>query len=465
MPKQPQAITQEENEVEDAEAKQQRKAAKRAAKEAAAALEAEEPTQVEAEADEAEAKRLRKAAKKAAKVAAEALETTKAMEVDEDEAKRQRKAARKAAKEVAAAAIEEQTPETAKKAGKGKRRDATDGDGAEEMPVPKKAKNEEEEKANEQGNGKGKGKGEERDNTNTVFVRGFPITASEETLRKDFAACGEIENFRMPLSSFGVPKGICFIKYTSAAGVEAALKFEGTEYGGKTLQVSKAGEGGNVKDAKVEERSYENTVYIRSLPFSATEELVKKDFAECGEIETFKLPLNEEGKVRGICFIKYTFEAGVEAALKFDNTEYGGRVIHVVKAGENYTGNAGKGKSKGKDERTENTVFLKGLPFSATEETLRKDFSECGEIESLKLPLNEEKQSRGICFIKYTTEAGCEAALKFDSTEYGGRKIIVTRAGEGAKGKDAKGKGKDKDGKGKGKDGKGKKGKGKSKTQ
>merc|ERR1712147_407993 len=81
--------------------------------------------------------------------------------------------------------------------------------------------------------------------------------------------------------------------------------------------------------------------------------------------------------------------------------------------------------------------------------------------------MNEEGKPRGIAFIKYTSKEGVEAALKFDDTEYGGRTINVSKAGEGGKGKDGKGK----DGKGKGKDGKGKKGKdgkgkskGKSKT-
>merc|ERR1711953_1101249 len=93
------------------------------------------------------------------------------------------------------------------------------------------------------------------------------------------------------------------------------------------------------------------------------------------------------------------------------------------------------------------------------------DFAECGEIERLSLPLNEEGKPKGISFIKYKAQEGMDAALKFDNTDYGGRTINVSKAGEGGKGKDGKGKGKDskgKDGKGKGKDGKGKsKGKGK----
>merc|ERR1711972_1195552 len=74
----------------------------------------------------------------------------------------------------------------------------------------------------------------------------------------------------------------------------------------------------------------------------------------------------------------------------------------------------------------------------------------------------------GIAFIKYTDEKGMDAAIKFDNTDYGGRTIFVSKAGEGGKGKDGKGKGKDgkgMDGKGKDGKGKGKKGKGKASTE
>merc|ERR1719163_1540186 len=176
--------------------------------------------------------------------------------------------------------------------------------------------------------------------------------------------------------------------------------------------------------------------------------------------------MNEEGKPRGIAFVKYQTQEGFDAALKFDNTDYGGRTIFVSKAGEGGKGKGkdGKGKDskgKGKSERdNEFTVFVRGLPFSVEEELLKKDFAECGEIERLNLPMNEEGKPKGIAFVKFLTQEGVDAALKFDNTEYGGRTINVSKAGEGGKGKgkDAKGKGKKgKDGKGKSK-GKGKKG-------
>merc|ERR1711937_804813 len=79
-----------------------------------------------------------------------------------------------------------------------------------------------------------------------------------------------------------------------------------------------------------------------------------------------------------------------------------------------------------------------------------------GEIVSCRLLLNDEGQPKGIAFVEYTNEEGLKKACEFNETDYGGRTIYVSPAGEGG----AKGEGKGKDGKGKGKDGKGK-GKGK----
>ena len=38
--------------------------------------------------------------------------------------------------------------------------------------------------------------------------------------------------------------GIAFIEYETQEGVDAALKFDGTEYAGRTINVAKAGEAG-----------------------------------------------------------------------------------------------------------------------------------------------------------------------------------------------------------------------------
>merc|ERR1712039_846439 len=85
--------------------------------------------------------------------------------------------------------------------------------------------------------------------------------------------------------------------------------------------------------------------------------------------------------------------------------------------------------------RDENTVFVRGLPFATTEEALKKDFAECGEIVSLRMPLNDEGSCRGIAFIKYSDKEGMDKAIAFNETDYGGRTISVTDAADKPDGK------------------------------
>jgi len=184
------------------------------------------------------------------------------------------------------------------------------------------------------------------------------------------------------------------------------------------------------------------------------------------------MPKNDEGGSKGCAFITYTTDKGVEEALKFNNTDYGGRYIRVNKAGEGGKGKGEKGekgKGKGKDGKggkgdrnDELTVFVGGISFSVTEETFKKDFAECGEIASVRFPLNDEGASKGFAFVEYKNEEGLKKAMEFNETEYAGRWLSVRKAGDKSdkgkgKGKDGKDGGKDK-GKGKGKGKKGKKG-------
>merc|ERR1712060_666040 len=157
----------------------------------------------------------------------------------------------------------------------------------------------------------------------------------------------------------------------------------------------------------------------------------------------------------GMAFITYETDEGVQKAIAFDGEDYGGRRLKVNKAGEK-----GKDKGKGKGEKGEKgkggkgnndlTACVRGLSWSLTEEVLRKDFAECGEIVALIMLLNEEGKPKGTAFIEYKDEEGLKKACEFNEQEYAGRTIYVSKAGEGGKGKDGdkgKGKGKDKDGK------------------
>merc|ERR1712232_528582 len=133
----------------------------------------------------------------------------------------------------------------------------------------------------------------------------------------------------------------------------------------------------------------------------------------------------------------------VDKALKFNETEYGGRTISVRKSGDQAPKGDGKGKDgKGKDGKgkgkgnPEFEVFVGGVPESATEDSLKELFGACGEIDRLRVPLNDESKPKGIAFITFKDKDACDKAVKMTDTEVDGSYLRVKMSGEGKDGKD-----------------------------
>merc|ERR1712032_1110152 len=393
-------------EADDAEARAAKKADKKAKKaSAAAAAQADAEPEEDAEAATLAAKKAAKKAKKAAAAVAtpEVEETTEDMEADARAAK---KAAKKAAKAAAAPAEEDaESPPPKKK---------KEEPALAETPPPKEKKEDElAQTAKKEEVAKAADDEEWKDNT-------YKCCDCDQ----DWIDTADDQAFRWDKGFAETPKRCKDCRWAKK------VRMEGGDPTGK-------GKGNK-----------ELEVFIGGLPFGTTEDVLRKDFEDCGEIANFRMPLNDEGACRGIAFCEYATKEGVEKALKFDQTEYGGRTLSVRMSGDD----KGKGKGKGKDGKgkgnKEFEVFIGGLPFATTEGALKKDFAECGDIVNFRMPLNDEGNARGIAFIEFKDKESCEKALKFHETDYGGRSLSVKMSGDGGgKGKDDKGKGKGKKGK------------------
>lgn len=93
-------------------------------------------------------------------------------------------------------------------------------------------------------------------------------------------------------------------------------------------------------------------VFVGGIPFACLEEDVRADFEECGEIEAFVCLKDETGRFKGMAFITFKTKEGVDAALAFNDTDYGGRNLKVAMATPRGQDAKGAGKdAKGKDSK------------------------------------------------------------------------------------------------------------------
>eukprot|EP00928_Gymnodinium_smaydae_P072438 TRINITY_DN55797_c0_g1_i1.p1 TRINITY_DN55797_c0_g1~~TRINITY_DN55797_c0_g1_i1.p1 ORF type:complete len:450 (+),score=130.00 TRINITY_DN55797_c0_g1_i1:43-1392(+) len=300
-----------------------------------------------------------------------------------------------------------------------------------------------------------------------VFVGGLPFSWDKTTLRTHFSQCGEIDWLHMPMDARERSRGFAFVSYKNMEAVQEALKFHGQTYEGQVMKVNMASEkpakaaseapkgdrkpraagGGNVKDRQV---------FVSGLPFKAEEATIRKDFAECGEIAKLVMPKTEDGRSKGIAFVTYRSLEGLEAALAFHGTDYGGRLLTVRRATEAKAAPEEKVETPSKAKRTAEAktesvakvakkrqraeeadpqlaepnafeVVVKGLGFKTTEDDLKAALAECGEIDKLRMPLSKKRRCMGFAFVCFQEKKGMKRALKLTGTELCGRPATIER--------------------------------------
>merc|ERR1712217_975438 len=185
------------------------------------------------------------------------------------------------------------------------------------------------------------------------------------------------------------------------------------------------------------ERNADDTpfrVYVSGLPPLTDEKTLKKTFRTCGKVKTVKIVRDSRMRSRGVAFISFAEQASVEAALELDTCKVDEQVISVKRA-EPRSAEAASGAPASSALQ----VYVSGLPFDADEPTLRKDFEECGKITQFKMLMDRstgKPRFNGSLFVTYKKQSGVDAALKFHSTEYGGRTLSVRPAVAKSKGRE-----------------------------
>ena len=78
-----------------------------------------------------------------------------------------------------------------------------------------------------------------------------------------------------------------------------------------------------------------------------------------------------------------------------------------------------------------NRLFLRNLPYNATEEDIRNLFSGFGKINEVHIPVDDRHQNKGFAFLEFSNKTCCEVARETcDGTDFMGRLLHVLPARE-----------------------------------
>ncbi|NCU41551.1 MAG: RNA-binding protein [Candidatus Moranbacteria bacterium] len=75
-------------------------------------------------------------------------------------------------------------------------------------------------------------------------------------------------------------------------------------------------------------------------------------------------------------------------------------------------------------------LYVGGIPYSSTEDTIKEAFSQAGEVTSVRIILDRMTgRSRGFGFVEMATEDEAQKAIEmFDGKDFEGRTLVVNEA-------------------------------------
>ena len=170
-------------------------------------------------------------------------------------------------------------------------------------------------------------------------------------------------------------------------------------------------------------------IYVRGLPWRATEDEVREYFMVCGQGPvSVELPLQDDGRSSGTAIIDFGSDEDAAAAIELNGNDFHGRWLSIRYKNDRpiLTPRAPSQKEEGCV-----TVFIGNLPWDVDEGTIRETFGECGEINMVRFSTDRETgEFKGYGHVEFCETEATDKAVKLAGTEIMGRAVRVDFAND-----------------------------------
>lgn len=151
------------------------------------------------------------------------------------------------------------------------------------------------------------------------------------------------------------------------------------------------------------ERVRGSEVFVGGLNQSVTEEMIREVFCKCGEIIEIRMMKDQNGSLKGYCFVRFTTREAAKKAQKEKN----GMILHGKKIGV-------------APSTDQDTLFLGNLKKewnqSELEEMVRQAFQDVESVELAMAPVtgdspeDKKRQNRGFAFVHFISHTAAARA-------------------------------------------------------
>jgi len=182
-------------------------------------------------------------------------------------------------------------------------------------------------------------------------------------------------------------------------------------------------------------------LFVKNLSWNSDENLLGEFFGKYGEVVNVKVLYDKmTGKARGLAFIEFASRDEAQAALDdAGNLNIDGRLVQVSfsdqkpdrsqqQGGNSYGNNnrdQGNRPQRSNFDGERHTAFVGNLGFKTNEQSVRKFFSDCGNVVDVRIAKNEEGRSKGFCHVDFDSNDAVEKAKSKAGQDLDGREIRV----------------------------------------
>lgn len=187
-----------------------------------------------------------------------------------------------------------------------------------------------------------------------------------------------------------------------------------------------------------EEEGVKN-LFVGNLSWNIDEEWLQREFESFGEITGVRIITDREtGRAKGFGYVEFaTAAAAKKAQAEMHQYELDGRAMNVdfstPRQNNNPKDKANDRANKFGDKRSppSNTLFIGGVSFNSTNESIGEVFGEFGTVNRVSLPTDRDTGNpKGFGYVEFGTVEEATAALEsLNGSDVDGRTIRVDFAG------------------------------------
>jgi len=184
---------------------------------------------------------------------------------------------------------------------------------------------------------------------------------------------------------------------------------------------------------KTHEKAKGHEVVVKGLSWSADEQAIEDFFAGCGKVTNINLLRHPDRRSKGIAFVRFDAPEGQTAAMKLNGKEHMGREVVVEKAlgreerphRQDRYGGGGNDRPKGDKDPNSATVFVGGLSYDSTEDSISDFFGSCGSVNTVRLAMDHDGNPRGFAFVEFASPDSVDKAIAKTGQKLDGRTVRV----------------------------------------